>query len=122
VLEYAEVEVVPSIDVRIQFRDVEIVEDDHHDEEILEIKVRGKRGVGYCKSTSGAVVPFKRLKLRPRPPRASDNSADAEGEEGNGNAAAASWPLPTPTELVFPKTHSDLFKQILVEEDLRFDR
>lgn len=35
---------------------------------------------------------------------------------------AASWPLPKPTELVFPKTHRDLFKKILEEESLRFDR
>jgi hypothetical protein len=34
---------------------------------ILEIEVRGKRGVGYCKSTAGAVRPFKRLKARLRP-------------------------------------------------------
>ena len=34
---------------------------------ILEIEVRGKRGVGYCKSTTGAVRPFQRLKARNKP-------------------------------------------------------
>ena len=33
-------------------------------ETILEIEVRGKRGVGYCKSMPGAVRPFERLKAR----------------------------------------------------------
>ena len=44
---------------RLQFRDVTIVEDDATKETILEIEVRGKRGVGYCKSTTGAVRPFE---------------------------------------------------------------
>src|ERR1700688_3697104 len=52
---------------RLQFRDVTVVEDDGSGETILEIEVRGKRGVGYCKSMSGAVRPFERLKARPRP-------------------------------------------------------
>ena len=34
----------------LQHRDVEIVEDQATGELILEIEVRGKRGVGYCKS------------------------------------------------------------------------
>jgi hypothetical protein len=46
---------------KLQFRDVKIVYDDGLDETILEIEVRGKRGVGYCKSMPGAVLPFKRL-------------------------------------------------------------
>ena len=57
--------------------------------------VRGKRGVGYCKSTSGAVRPFQRLVER--------NS-------------------PSPTDLIFPKSHRPLLNQILEEEVLKFDR
>ena len=38
-----------------QFRDVTIVEDEASGQTILEIEVRGKRGVGYCKSMPGAV-------------------------------------------------------------------
>jgi hypothetical protein len=41
---------------RLQFRDVTIVYDDDLKKTILEIEVRGKRGVGYCKSMPGAVV------------------------------------------------------------------
>jgi len=50
---------------RLEFRDVEIV-DDNHSGEILEMEVRGKRGVGYCKSMPGTVEPFRRLLKRPR--------------------------------------------------------
>lgn len=45
---------------RLEYRDIEIVKDTVTGETILEIEVRGKRGVGYCKSTTGAVTPFRR--------------------------------------------------------------
>jgi integrase len=35
---------------RLEFRDVTIVDDEDLGKTILEIEVRGKRGVGYCKS------------------------------------------------------------------------
>ena len=46
---------------RIEFRDVKIVDDADSSETILEIDVRGKRGVGFCKSMPGAVYPFQRV-------------------------------------------------------------
>jgi integrase len=49
---------------RIEFRDVAIVTDGATGERILEIEVRGKRGVGYCKSMPGAVLPFQRVVKR----------------------------------------------------------
>ena len=79
----------------LEYRDVKIVEDEGSKETILEIEVRGKRGVGYCKSTSGAVRPFQRLVERNKP---------------------------QPTDLIFPKTHRQLFNTILDEEDLKKDR
>ncbi len=72
-----------------------VVDDDATGETILEIEVRGKRGVGYCKSTSGAVRPFQRLVER--------NS-------------------PSQTDLLFPMNHRQLFTAILNEEGLKFDR
>jgi integrase len=54
---------------RLEFRDVTIVDDEDLGKTILEIEVRGKRGVGYCKSMPGAVRPFERLKSRLRPAR-----------------------------------------------------
>lgn len=80
---------------RLEYRDVKIVEDQGSNETILEIEVRGKRGVGYCKSTSGAVRPFQRLVERNKP---------------------------QPTDLIFPKTHRQLFNTILDEENLKKDR
>lgn len=85
----------PDEAYRLQYRDVEIVEDDATGETILEIVVRGKRGVGYCMSTAGAVVPFRRLLKRNNP---------------------------QPTDLVFPKRHRELFNRILNEEGLKHDR
>ena len=64
-------------------------------ETILEIEVRGKRGVGYCKSMSGAVRPFQRLVERNKP---------------------------QPTDRVFPSVHRELFNTILDEENLKKDR
>ena len=52
---------------RLQYRDVAIVTDEGTDQRILEIEVRGKRGVGYCKSMPGAVKPFERMRERNRP-------------------------------------------------------
>jgi integrase len=101
---------------RLQFRDVTIVEDEAMDKTILEIDVRGKRGVGYCKSMPGAVRPFERLKMRLRPPRA---------EAGVGEGATeppAQWRVPGPTDLLFPKWQRELFNAILDEENLRSDR
>ena len=80
---------------RIEFRDVKVVEDRDSRETILEIDVRGKRGVGFCKSMPGAVFPFERIVKRRNP---------------------------GPTELVFPKRHHDLFNIILDEQKLKFDR
>ena len=110
---------------RLQFRDVTIVEDDPSGQTILEIEVRGKRGVGYCKSMSGAVRPFERLKARLRPPRANETRADARTDGKGPNTiknGSEEWRLPQPTDLIFPKWQRELFKTILDEENLKFDR
>jgi integrase len=85
----------PDESARLEFRDVAIVTDEATGERILEIEVRGKRGVGYCKSTTGAVVPYQRLRKR--------NTRQ-------------------PTDLIFGKTARDLFNVILNELDLKIDR
>jgi integrase len=74
---------------------VKVVNDRDSKQTILEIDVRGKRGVGFCKSMPGAVLPFERLKKRRKPAR---------------------------TDIVFPKSHHELFKTILNELCLKFDR
>ena len=79
----------------LEFRDVEIVDDIATGETILEIQVRGKRGVGYCKSTTGAVRPFERMIARNQP---------------------------KPTDRLFPVDHKKQFNRILEANDLKFDR
>jgi integrase len=85
----------PDESRRIEFRDVQIVNDKDSRETILEIDVRGKRGTGFCKSMPGAVHPFERVMKRRKP---------------------------KPTDLVFPKSHHGLFNIILGELKLKFDR
>ena len=79
----------------LEYRDVEIVDDEATGETILEIEVRGKRGVGYCKSTTGAVRPFQRMVERNQPGL---------------------------TNRLFPSDHKKQFNRILEENDLKFDR
>ena len=58
---------------RLEYRDVKIVEDGATGETILEIEVRGKRGVGYCKSMPGAVRPFRKAE--------GEEQAEADGPD-----------------------------------------
>jgi integrase len=80
---------------RLEYRDVQIVRDRDTDETILEIEVRGKTGIGFCKSTTGAVRPFIRLRKRNQP---------------------------KPTDRIFPKMHRQLFNDVLTELGLKRDR
>jgi integrase len=98
---------------KIQFRDVEIVGDDWSGEEILCIKVRGKRGEGWCYSMPGAVLPFKRLRDRMRP------LAGVRLVEPIPDDA---FYRPEPQDHLFPSDHRRAFNTILDSADLRFDR
>lgn len=80
---------------RLQYRDVQIEDDEESGETILVIEVHGKRGTGYCKSTKGAVFPFKRLVERNKPHS---------------------------TALLFPHDHKKQFNRILEEQGLKVDR
>lgn len=101
----------------LEFRDVEIVEDEATGETILLISVRGKRGVGYCKSMAGAVRPFERLRNRPRP-AVMESDKDVAGHE----VADERRRLPEQTDLVFPANHKKQFNAILEENNLKLDR
>jgi integrase len=98
----------PDEAARLEFRDVEIVHDEATGETILEIEVRGKRGVGFCKSTAGAVRPFERLKNRMRP-----DPADPLKKRTKN---------PEPTDRLFPIYQRELFNSIMEEEGLKKDR
>lgn len=79
----------------LEYRDVEIIADEATQETILQIQVRGKRGVGYCKSMTGAVRPFERMVARNNP---------------------------KPSDKLFPVDHKRQFNRILDELGLKFDR
>ena len=91
----------PDEAARLQYRDVTVVKDDDTQARILEIEVRGKRGVGYCKSMPGAVTPFERLKKRNAPKLPATLSPDT---------------------LVFGNVQRELFNTVLDELGLKIDR
>ena len=102
----------PDEAARLEFRDVAIVTDEATGERILEIEVRGKRGVGYCKSMAGAVIPFQRLQKRFRP---SFRLRRKRGEPKVKN-------LPELTDTIFGQTPADLLNAVLAKLHLKFDR
>lgn len=85
----------PDEALRLEYRDVAVVTDEATGERILEIAVRGKRGVGWCKSMPGAVHPFQRLKKRN---------------------------VGQPTDRLFPKFQRELFNTLLDELGMKEDR
>jgi hypothetical protein len=72
--------------------------------------VRGKRGIGYCMSTTGAVRPFQRLKNRGKPQTEEEKLAEKSAEK------------PKATDRVFPTSHPRIFNALLAKENLKFDR
>lgn len=97
----------------LEFRDVEIVTDEYSGDRILEIEVRGKRGVGYCKSMPGAVRPYERLRDRPRPV--------ADGSDENDSDEVKAEP-PKLTDRLFPNEFKKMFNRILTDNSLKFGR
>jgi integrase len=85
----------PDESARLELRDVKIVNDESTGERILEIEVRGKRGVGFCKSMPGAILPFERVRKR----------KDLK-----------------PTDKIFGKSPRELMNTVLDELNLKFDR
>ncbi len=81
---------------RLQYRDVTVAFDEGLQETILEIEVRGKRGIGYCKSMPGAVEPFRRLRKR---------NKDAK-----------------PDDVIFHRSQRRIFDNVLKELNLKKDR
>jgi integrase len=112
----------PDEALNLQFRDVKMVKDEDSGQLILEIEVRGKRGVGFCKSMPGGVKVFQRLLNRPK--------WEAQGRAPSSKkerAAAAALPpkepvLPQPTDLLFPGEHKRIFNGILGRAGLKYDR
>lgn len=99
-------------------RDVTIAVDRMTGERILEIEVRGKRGVGYCKSMPGAVRPYERLLNRPKPTRGKQKR---NRSTKNPNPALESQ-YPDAADPVFPQLHTKMFNELLKKTKLKLDR
>jgi integrase len=108
---------------RLEFRDVRIVKDHGSKETILEIEVRGKRGIGWCKSTTGAVLPFERLRDRMRPEILPDTDEDDSAPEKVSTKKSKPKLVKTqPTDRLFPTKQRELLNAILGELKLKLDR
>lgn len=113
----------PDEAFNLQHRDVTIAEDTATGEKILEIEVRGKRGVGHCKSMPGAVRVYERLRSRERPKRGESRRARQRRKSEGGEAPPPpAKELPQPTDLLFPGNHIKLFNNLLDRTKLKFDR
>ena len=107
----------------LQHRDVTIVDDDATGETILEIEVRGKRGIGHCKSMPSAVRPYERLRDRAKPSQTeSRRELQRQRRAGIDSPPATPPELPQPTDAVFPGNHVKLFNGILARANLKVDR
>lgn len=115
----------PDEALRLEFRDVAIEKDEATRQTILVIDVRGKTGVGFCKSMPGAVFPFQRLTQR-RGAERREASASASSTSfdrfGQADTEGTEPPQPAPTDRVFRGFDRDMFNAILREEGLKFDR
>jgi integrase len=85
------------------------------DQRILDIKVRGKRGVGSCKSMPGAVQPYHRLLKRP----AADSDIWLKDDPDHQKKPPK---YPEPTDLLFPSNHIKMFNGVLRRTKLKLDR
>jgi hypothetical protein len=88
--------------------------DDGTREEILEIEVRGKRGVGHCKSMPGAVRVYKRLADRAKPVHVeSRRERQFRRKEGRKAPPPPVLEYPLHGDHVFPGNHIKLFNNLL---------
>jgi integrase len=107
----------------LEHRDIAIADDEAGGEPILEIEVRGKRGVGYCKSMPGAVVPYQRLHNRPKPSLSqTERARRRRGEDLTEPSRATEFKYAEPTDKVFPGNHVKMFNNLLKRAKLKLDR
>jgi integrase len=113
----------PDEAFNLQHRDVTIANDEAGKADILEIEVRGKRGVGHCKSMPGAVRVYERLLARAKPMQGESRRERQLRRKAGGAAPVVPEPeYPKPTDLVFPGNHIKLFNNLLERVGLKIDR
>lgn len=109
----------------LEHRDVAIVADDATGDTILEIEVRGKRGIGFCKSMPSAVLPYQRLLGRAKPAQTESRRERQRRRKAGLPPLSEDAPppeYPGPMDRVFPGSHLKLFNGILKRSNLKFDR
>jgi integrase len=113
----------PDEAFNLEHRDVTIAKDANTGAEILEIEVRGKRGVGHCKSMPGAVRVYRRILERAKPAR-SESRRERQLRRKSGEEAPPSPVIeyPKPNDLLFPGNHIKLFNNLLERTNLKYDR
>ena len=105
----------------LEHRDVAIEVEDG--EKILHIEVRGKRGIGYCKSMPGAVLPYERLRDRPKPTLSQTKRARRRrGEDVAQPVLPVQVTYPELTDKVFPGNQIKMFNGLLTRTKLKLDR
>lgn len=102
----------PDEALRLEFRDVSIVTDRQTKKKILEIEVRGKRGVGYCKSMPGAVYAYECVVERRKRLLKAEAADAADADEAQLD----------PTAKVFPTLQRELFNSVLHKLKMKVDR
>jgi integrase len=113
----------PDEAFNLQHRDVTIANDEAGKTDILEIEVRGKRGVGHCKSMPGAVRVYERLLARAKPVHSeSRRERQLRRKAGGAVPVVPELEYPKPTDLVFPGNHIKLFNNLLERAGLKIDR
>jgi integrase len=113
----------PDEAFNLEHRDVTIAKDDDTRAEILEIEVRGKRGVGHCKSMPGAVRVYQRIAGRVKPSRGeSRRDRQLRRKEGGEAPPPPGVELPNRNDLLFPGNHIKLFNNLLDRTKLKYDR
>jgi len=104
----------PDETMNLEMRDIEVVTDKSMNERIVEIEVRGKRGVGFCKSMPGAVHPFRRVRER--------HTRQLREKLAKAGGPGASTAELDPTHRPFANLHSNMLNIVLDELGLKFDR
>ncbi len=113
----------PDEAFNLEHRDVTIAKDDDTRAEILEIEVRGKRGVGHCKSMPGAVRVYQRILGRAKPaPGESRRERQLRRKEGGEAPPPPVVEYPKPNDRLFPGNHIKLFNNLLDRINLKHDR
>jgi integrase len=113
----------PDEAFNLQHRDVTVANDEADKADILEIEVRGKRGVGHCKSMPGAVRVYERLLARAKPMQGESRREKQLRRNAGGAAPVVPEPeYPKPIDLVFPGNQIKLFNNLLERVGLKIDR